>query len=248
MNLIGHMVCAEYLGPDGRLGAMIPDLLSLFDRKLRPMKLLRSAVNGEREPGSLGAGVRFHFYVDSAFHRSDLFRESADLIREGLLAASQTPGLKRFAVAHVLTELFLDHLLILEKSTRLIDFYSALARGRSEASRVYLLRLPGIDWSGFSAFLGHLEEIRFADGYADRRHLLDRMDRILLRLRQRRLEAAERKAALAALDRHAGRATDQLVAFIAEMRHWDPAAYQPVPDQPDGLSSAVDSHGHAGLE
>lgn len=244
MNVIGHMVCAEHLGRDAGLGAMLPDLLSLYDRRIRPLRLIqpKHAVDSELDgSGSLRDGVRFHFHVDSSFHRSDLFRDCADLIRHRLLAASDAPGLKRFAVAHVLTELFLDHLLIVQDPLRLQLFYGSLERHRTAPLRSMLVAQDGVDWEGFSAFLKRLVEARFADAYLEPEGLLDRTDRILLKLRQRRLDLGERAAALDGLSVHAPLAQRQLDEFIEAMQRWRaPAALRP--------EGAVDSGGQAGIE
>ncbi len=243
MNVIGHMVCAEHLGRDAGLGAMLPDLLSLYDRRIRPLRLIHptQAVNSEHDGSrSLRDGVRFHFHVDSSFHRSDLFRDCADLIRGRLLAASNAPGLKRFAAAHVLTELFLDHLLIVQNPLRLQAFYGSLERHRIASLRSLLAAQDGVDWEGFSAFLMHLADARFADGYLEPKGLLDRTDRILLKLRQRRLEPGERAAVLDGLSLHATRALRQLDEFVEAMQRWRAPAAMP--------ESAVDSGGQAGIE
>jgi hypothetical protein len=241
MNVIGHMTCAEHLGAEIALGAMLPDLLSLYDRAIRPRRLLQGAEGAES--AALREGVRFHFHVDAHFHRSELFKECAELVRERLLAASRAPGLKRFAVGHILAELFFDHLLIVERPARLAGFYDALDFHREVPLESLLAGHEGIDRAGFSAFLARLVHARFADDYLERDGLLGRMDRILLRLRQRRLEPAEREAALDGLAGHAARARAQLHDFIGAMRDWpSPGARAPARD------SAVDSGGLAGLK
>ena len=253
MNLIGHLACAERLPPDAGLGAILPDLLSLYDRGVRPLKLL-AAGGGGVEAASVRDGLRFHFHVDSHFHRSPLFRDGSRALRERLVAASDTPGLKRFAVAHVLTELFLDHLLIVQDPARLAAFYGALESHTDGPLEALVAGHPGLDWDGFSAFLGRLVALRFADEYLERAALLDRTDRILARLRQRRLEHREREALLAALAEHAAQAQQQLGPFVNGMRTWDPRAAAETRPAPDtrpadrAAGTGVDSGGRAGLE
>jgi hypothetical protein len=246
MNLIGHLACAERLSPEAELGAILPDLLSLYDRSVRPFKLLASG--GAAEATSIRDGVRLHFHVDSHFHRSVLFTDGTRTVRERLAAASETPGLKRFAVGHILTELFLDHLLIVQEPARLGTFYAALGRHGDGPLAALLAGHPALDWDGFSAFLRRLVAVRFADEYREREGLLDRMDRILTRLRQRRLEGRERAALLDGMEEQAAPTRDRLGAFVNEMRAWDPHA--PVAAQPPrrGAAPGVDSGGPAGLE
>jgi hypothetical protein len=248
MNLIGHLECAEHLPPDARLGAILPDLLSLYDRSVRPLKLLQGGFH-RLEAASVRDGVRFHYHVDSHFHRSALFRDGCRTIRERLVGASGTPGLKRFAVAHVLTELFLDHLLIVEDSARLGAFYDALNGHKGGALEALLAGRPELDWGGFSAFIDRLVALRFADEYLEREGLLNRTDRILTRLGQRRLERRERDALLEGLAGHAAQAQRQLDGFLLDMRAWHPRAAD---DAHRALDSAaapgVDSGGPAGIK
>jgi len=246
MNVIGHMTCAEHLGAEVALGAMLPDLLSIYDRTIRPRRLLNRSV--EEETGgdrseALREGVRFHFLVDTHFHRSDLFRECSEIVRDRLRLASSTPGLKRFAVGHVLTELFFDHLLIVDNPERLAGFYDALHGHRAFALQALLAGHEGIDQAGFSAFLTRLARVRFADDYLEHAGLLLRMDRILVRLRQRRLETGEREAALAGLSGHALRAQEQLHAFVGAMQAW--ATHEAMASVSE---ATVDSGGRAGLK
>lgn len=236
MNLIGHLACAERLTPDAQLGAILPDLLSLYDRGVRPFKLLRGG-GGRVEAGEVRDGVRFHYHVDSHFHRSPLFRDGSRALRERLMAAGGAPGLKRFAVAHVLIELFLDHLLIVRDGARLAAFYGALERRDGGALEALLAGLPELDWAGFSGFIGRLAALRFADGYLDRPGLLDRTDRILGRLGQRRLERRERDALLETMAGHAGFAQRQLDAFLLDMQAWQPRAAEAARAAPDDLAS-----------
>lgn len=247
MNLIGHLACAERLSPDAGLGAILPDLLSLYDRGVRPLRLLDAGYDGDAAAG-LRDGLRFHFHVDSHFHRSALFRDGCRAIREPLAAASETPGLKRFAVAHVLTELFLDHLLIVEDPRWLAAFYESLERYADGPLEALVAGHPGLEWRGFSAFLERLVALRFADEYREREGLLDRMDRILARLRQRRLEGRERDALLEGLDGYAARAREQLGAFVSDMRAWVPPAPSPSRPARGAGGAGVDAGGPAGLE
>jgi len=250
MNLIGHMTCAERFSGEAQLGAMLPDLLSLYDRRIRPMKIVRAHATGSNggEAG-LQRGMRFHFYVDSHFHRSSLFRDGCAVIRDRLIAASATPGLKRFAVAHILTELFLDHLLIVDTPERLAAFYDVLRRG--EASVLEMTALPDtqVDWADFADFLTRLISGRFADGYLEMESLFHRMDRILPRLRQRTLERRERDALAEGLAAHADRARKQLALFVRTMQTWDGSAEIPArPPSGDTGAPDVDASGPAGIE
>lgn len=221
MNLIGHYTCAAMPAPEVRVGAVLPDLVALYRRKVRPLVLARTW--GEREaewPAGMGpllAGVAFHQTVDVHFHRAPVFRTSAEAIQSALLGASRTPGLKRFLPAHVLTELFLDHLLLQRDPDLAEAFYRDLADAAA-LMETFVARHPLADRTAFRAFLDHIVNGRFVDAYASPGGLLRRMERILLHMGQRALEPAEQEAVVAYWQGAAEETLARLDRFVQAMR------------------------------
>lgn len=223
MNLIGHFACAAALPMAGQLGSVMPDLVTIYDRSLRAPRLLKRL--GEmtaREPAAPGvaAGVSFHLTVDSHFHRDALFTDGYRGIRDTLRQASDTPGLRRMLPAHVLHELFLDHLLLADDPDLAERFYELV-----EDNQDLIVDSAGLTErqaaQGLREFLQRVAHDRFVDDYGDLDGLYYRMNRILARYRQRPLEPEETAAV-----------TDYLEAarpaFAGRQRHFVAAMQRPL--------------------
>jgi len=225
MNLIGHFACAQALPQSGQLGALLPDVLALYSRRARIPALL---AHWEAQPETASAaapvlgGVRFHLHVDRVFHKHPLFTETARALRETLQAASDTPGLKRFFPAHVLTELYYDHLL-LHGSPRLPDAFHAVLRDARDQALAFAEPHPAVERESLAAFLTRMVEGRFADAYLDFPGIFRRMNRMLGAHGQRELEAAETEAVRKRLTAHEATLRQELAAFVADMQHWSKA-------------------------
>jgi hypothetical protein len=217
MNLIGHLACAGEAPAAVRVGALLPDLLSLYRRKARPQPLVTHwSEHGAALPGAeqVLAGIDFHHHVDRLFHRAPLFEQTTQAVQAALRAASSTPGLKRFLPGHVLTELYLDHLLLEETPAWEAVFYGALESERSALLVPFAAAHPLVQGRMFSDFLERLIGGRFVADYRHVEGILDRMDRILLRFGQRSLEPAEQQAVADVFVERAGRVRGQLAEFI----------------------------------
>jgi hypothetical protein len=219
MNLIGHFACTPTPAAPVRLGSVLPDLLGLYRRPVRAHALLKLwAGETERLPGSDGlmAGMRFHHTVDAHFHRAPLFVELAGAIAAALRQASDAPGLRRFLPAHVLSELYLDHLLLRRRPALERAFYETLTEGRSLLT-AFVARHPRADGASFGAFLARIERERFVADYHTHAGLFSRMNRILARYAQRPLLAPETEALERLFVRRAGATRAALDGFLAEM-------------------------------
>jgi hypothetical protein len=199
MNLIGHLACAGDAPAAVQAGALLPDLLSLYRRKARSAFLVSYwSQHHKALPGAeaVMAGIHFHQHVDRLFHHAPVFLEIADALQAALKNASTTPGLKRFLPAHVLSELYLDHLLLREEPVWEHRFYRAL-EGKGRMVLVPFAEAhPLVQKRTFSAFLDRMVAVRFVADYRDATGILDRMNRVLVRFGQRMLESAEREAVL----------------------------------------------------
>ena len=226
MNLIGHFACAAVPSAAVRAGAVLPDLAALYRRQVRPRALVQAW--RERAAGPAGleallAGVAFHHEVDRHFHRAPLFRDGADAIQAALLGASRAPGLKRFLPAHVLCELYLDHLLLRRDPGLAAAFYRDLAAQRALLATFVAIH-PLAVRERFAAFLERLVADRFVEAYRTHGGIFQRMNRMLLRFGQRPLEAAE-QTAVTDYFTQAQAATEQtLESFLQAMRRLAPQA------------------------
>lgn len=240
MNLLGHFACAAHLPRAAQLGATLPDLLRMHRRDLRAPNLVRDwERNGElRTPlAELVAGVRFHLEVDGFFHRSPLFLDCSGELRAAMLNVSDTPGLKRFFPAHILTELYLDHLLIRCRPGLSDAFYRVLDGN----GVTMVLKFIGADTipvaSAFRAFVVRFVDERFFDGYRSMEGVIRRTQIMLAACRQREMEPGEVKAVSSVLAARQDAMEEGLLQFVARMKDADgPSARGPVNrDDPDTM-------------
>lgn len=135
MNFLAHSeIATRFLTPAEPLsayvlGTALPDLLPLAGGRMR----LRSAQVGSAETGTafeaaLAAGVFVHLATDKAFHQTVSFAEAQAEV-SALLAEAAFDGMRvrRFFVAHVLTEIVLDAVLLRADPALADRFYSAFS-------------------------------------------------------------------------------------------------------------------------
>ncbi|MEE8436051.1 MAG: hypothetical protein V3S64_14795 [bacterium] len=220
MNLIGHYVCASHTPLDVRLGSVLPDLVSIYRRKVRVRWLTGHWESSTGIPDAyrgLLAGISFHHQVDSHFHKASFFKFASGGIHQKLLAASTSPGLKRFLPAHVLSELFFDHLLIAREPDLPGRFNEDLRRG-SATLAAFVGVHPLAEEGSFGEFLERLEAYRIVEDYRELEGIMFRMNRILVHLSQRPLENGEERAVAGFLTENAAWLDAELNAFAASMK------------------------------
>lgn len=121
------------------VGTALPDLLPLAESRmrLRPAQVA-SAKAGTDFEAALRAGVSAHLATDAAFHKTAAFAEAQAEI-SGLLAEAAFKGMRvrRFFVAHVLTELVLDAVLLRTDPALADRFYSAFTAADFDAAALW---------------------------------------------------------------------------------------------------------------
>lgn len=224
MNLLSHFACARTLPPEVQAGSAMGDLLPLYRRRVRPLALMTHWAGGPERPPALAAvaeGIRFHLHVDSRFHRDPLFLEPSRKLGDALRRASDTPGLKRFFPAHILTEMFLDHLLMAEDPGLVGAFYDLFDGEMRGLLARFVVPHAEADPATFARFLVRFGEDRFLEDYRDPEGILQRAGRLLERFGQRPLEAAERRAVRDVFDSERMALRGRLLQFVAAMRDAD---------------------------
>ena len=172
MNFLAHHVIAtQYLTPGEPLsayvlGTVLPDLLPLAERRVR---LRPERLQAGREPESaLAAGVLVHLATDAAFHKTASFAEAQAAVGE-LLTGAGFAGMRvrRFFVAHVLTEIALDAAL-LRADAKLADrFYDAFAAADFEATRRWTEAVTGRALPNLPAVLTRFAEFQYLREYTN---------------------------------------------------------------------------------
>jgi hypothetical protein len=222
MNLLGHFACARDLPPAIQAGSALGDLLPLFRRRVRPLSLAERWAGDPACPAELGEvaeGVRFHLWVDSQFHRDPLFLETSSRMGRALRKASATPGLKRFFPAHILTEMFLDHLLMAGDPDLVGAFYGMFDGDMRILLARFVSAHPEAEREEFERFLVQFAESRFLEDYRRYEGMIARAQRLLERFGQRLLEPGEAAAVRGVFEEMREPLGPRLLQFVSAMRH-----------------------------
>ncbi|MEO7274804.1 MAG: hypothetical protein ABIX28_06400 [Vicinamibacterales bacterium] len=223
MNFLLHRYLAvrDLRDPLAGIGAMLPDLWRMADRRVRALRLEPGGAVAAPEPGGAAAssellavlrGIEHHLEVDRWFHGADVFAEGERLAVERIRATGlATPKLALFG--HIAWELCLDGALIrrdgLPRTLRdLADGFAAADQGpaRAAAARHHFDRhgRPSADRDAFDDGLRQLfAEISrgpWIAGYQDGAGIAQRIDGVRRRLGFARLTTDERTRFGAALE------------------------------------------------
>ena len=229
MNLVGHFACASGQTAHFRVGSVLPDLLGLFNRRIRTHQMpdANPANPATQEAlAGLRAGIDHHHEVDRIFHRDSLFTECSSSLLRLLGEASSTPGLKRFFPAHVLSELYFDHLLMTDTAGLGQSLTHDLIAQR-EVVEGFMAEHPSLDRSAFSRFLDRILADRYWEDYRDMEGIYYRMNRMLNRYGMRSLEPGEISAVNGYLKSERKLINGRLKGFTRNMQ-----ALQPAPGMP----------------
>lgn len=192
MNFLAHHVLAtRFLTPTDPLpmyvvGSTLPDLLPLAARRvrLRPTLVERQPTPTTGE-AALRAGTLVHLATDAAFHKTRAFAEAqaevSDILRQTTFDGIRV---RRFFVAHVLTELALDAVLLRADISVADSFYKAfenadfptVTRWAEAAVGVPLLTLPDV--------LTRFDRSRYLYQYGEDEGVATGLSRVCARARQ----------------------------------------------------------------
>lgn len=123
MNFLAHFVLATKLNksPDFLAGSILPDIAKRAGFAT-PNFLITEFQSRNSE---LFSGIRFHLAADRFFHNSDLFKEGMAFWKLGLEEA-KTGLSKTFFLHHLLFEMWLDKILMVQNPDAAIKMYETL--------------------------------------------------------------------------------------------------------------------------
>lgn len=172
------VICSTNLAPNNWgggdfsayvLGTALPDLLPLAANRAR----LRSAQVASAETrtefeAALAAGVSAHLVTDAAFHKTAAFAEVQAEVSD-LLAGAAFEGMRirRFFVAHVLTELVLDAVLLRADPALADRFYGAFAAADVSLAAQWTAEVTGRVLPNLPSVLERFAAFQYLRHYAD---------------------------------------------------------------------------------
>jgi len=198
MNFLAHYVIASrYLTPAAPLssyvvGTALPDLLPLASRRsrLRPVLVNHNPALTADE-AALRAGVLVHLATDTAFHKTAAFIEAQTRVSE-IFSKTTFEGIhvRRFFLAHVLTELALDAVLLRAHFDIAEDFYTAFAEADFDAVKRWTEAAVGKPLPELPAVLKRFAQSRYLFHYADDEGVATGLSLLCARARQDTFDGA----------------------------------------------------------
>jgi hypothetical protein len=199
-----HLAVRDLGEPLAGIGAMLPDLWRMADRRVRATRL---APRPQADPSELEAvlmGVQHHLDVDRWFHGAEVFAGGERLAAERIRATGlTTPKLALFG--HIAWELCLDGALVrrdgLQPTLRALnDGFAAADRGpaRAAAARHHFDRHARTAMEretfdqGMRQLFREISRGPWIDGYQDGEGIAQRIDGLRRRLGFARLTLDER--------------------------------------------------------
>lgn len=192
MNFLAHYITATRRLPPADplppyvVGCALPDLLPLAANRvrLRPALVERQPVLNAEED-ALRAGVLIHLATDAAFHKTPAFAE-AQAEAGHILGQTRFEGIRvrRFFLAHILTELALDAVLLRGDTTLADDFYAAFAAADRDAVTRWAEAAVSQPLPDLPVVLSRFARSRYLLSYGEDAGVAEGLSRLSARARQ----------------------------------------------------------------
>jgi len=224
MNFLAHHVLAtRFLKPADPLplyvvGSALPDLLPLAaDRvRLRPALVERQPAPTAKET-ALRAGVLVHLATDAAFHKTQAFTAAqAEVGRILDQAGFEGIRVRRFFLAHVLTELALDAVLLRRDPTIADDFYTAFAAADRACITRWTETAAGQPLPDLPAVLTRFARSRYLYQYGEDEGVATGLSRLCARARQDTFQGENYARLVAVVGRTVAAVARQAEALLGE--------------------------------
>ena len=183
MNFLSHyFIDAEPGKPYHNFGLILPDLMGIYKRG---WKLNGQAAKAKLNPLSseIYRGVQKHYDLDSIFHQSDLFRENTNYILAQLNGNLDSIAMvKKHFIAHILLELLIDRVIILNDVMVAKNFYSDLLDTDLEALDNFFIKETAEHLDGFKSLVSRFRSDQYLYKYKDNEALLFALNRVMSRV------------------------------------------------------------------
>ena len=197
------------------LGTALPDLLPLAAERVRfRPERLRAENDWE---AALSAGVLVHLATDAAFHKTAAFAEAQAEIGALLTGAGFTAmRVRRFFVAHVLTEMALDAALLRADPLIADEFYSTFAAAEFGAAGRWAERVTGQALPRLPDVLTRFAESQYLREYADDDGVATGLSNVCRRARQDTFEGKNFRRLVAVVHHAAALLPSRIPSLLAQ--------------------------------
>jgi hypothetical protein len=166
-------------------------------------------------------GCLAHYAADKRFHASLFFKEILETASRVISEApfGSTVNRKWF-LAHILSELMIDRILVKEQPAELEGFYSSLSDVNDQELDDFLKRNGMADTARFFENFNHFRKVQYIYYYADNNKFVYSLNRIMMRAGVGSLSDADQQVLLNAslvLEKHLTGNTPLLIQQLKEI-------------------------------
>lgn len=146
---------------------------------LKLFPLLSSLPSNSPETDFFIQGVKSHFETDRRFHQSDFFKKQSEFLKQQFIHRSvSSPGFRLFFVSHILSEMLLDRVLLLESREHGEAFYNTLAQVDMDNLHSCFQHIPSYQKKNMMEFLNRFTTSRYLFTYTEDEALLFALNRV----------------------------------------------------------------------
>lgn len=178
MNYFSHFFVDHQSGNHPyNTGLLLPDVTR------GRLKGFRSPYNAGDDIGTqFYMGCQAHYRADKLFHASHFFVRLSELALKHINNAPFSDAVHRkWFIAHILTELMIDRILVGKYRNLLNDFYESLTKAGDEHLRSFLEYFEMDDVDSFFEFFNHFRSVQYIHYYTDNNKFVYSLNRIVIR-------------------------------------------------------------------
>jgi acyl carrier protein phosphodiesterase len=181
MNFIAHYYLdCEHPSAYFQLGTFFPDLLRFTHPGIKAHRIEK---HGAEQSIHIFEGIQKHLAMDKVFHQSRYFQEKTKHLRDLLVEKGfQSKGIRVSFIAHIVTEILFDRILLLDKSTLGSAFYSSLNTIDHAPIHALLQHQEAYQADAFATHFDRFRTNRWLLSYVETEHVFYALNRICERL------------------------------------------------------------------
>lgn len=178
MNFLSHFYLDGSNDHKLNFGLLFPDFLGIIDRSVKVHQLLPEIDEKEE---SFKHGISLHVRADAIWHNSDYFKFKTELIGDVLrdFEFYEKPY-RPFFMTHVMLEILLDRMLLLQKPDLATGMYNSL-EGLEKQWIIQLFSNEKLS-ENMPKFVSNFTDSRYVYKYSDNAHFIYALNRLFKRV------------------------------------------------------------------